>query len=316
MIEDKVIRDQLKFVLEGSNFPDLGKKYEGKVRDSYTKGDKRFLITTDRLSCFDKVVTSIPFKGQVLQALAVNWFKVSADIIANHIIDIPDPNVMLVKNCEILPVEVVVRAYLTGSAWRDYEKGNKISGVSLPAGMKPSQRLPQVILTPSTKAEQGQHDMPISENEIVSSGIVKAELWQQVKEAALALFALGEEAANLRGLILVDTKYEFGLYKGNLILADEIHTLDSSRYWEKNSYQEKFEKGETPEMLDKEPMRQWLISQGFMGDGPIPVFSDDKRIEITKHYIHSYERISGETFHSEAGPVASRIAANLSQQLS
>ena len=314
MIDEKVLYSQLEYVLEETDFPQLGKKYQGKVRDSYAKGDIRYLITTDRLSCFDKVVTSIPFKGHVLQNLAVNWFRLSEDIISNHIIDIPDPNVMVVKNCEILPIEVVVRGYLTGSAWRDYEKGLQISGVSLPSGMKASQRLPQVTVTPSTKAEQGSHDTPISEKEIVDAGIVKKELWHEVRETALQLFALGEEVSNKQGLILVDTKYEFGLYQGKLILADEIHTLDSSRYWEKSTYQARFEKGEQPQMLDKEPMRQWLISQGFMGDGPVPAFSKEKRVEISKHYIHSYQRISGKEFEAEAGPVSQRIGRNLKLQ--
>lgn len=313
MITDEIIRQQINNVLEETDFPELGQKYQGKVRDSYTKGDIRYLITSDRLSCFDKVVTSVPFKGEVLQSIAVNWFKLSEGIIDNHIIDVPDPNLMVVKNCEILPIEVVVRAYLTGSAWRDYEKGKLISGVGLPTGMKASQRLPQVVLTPSTKAEQGLHDTPISEKEIVSSGVVKAEIWEQVRNTALQLFALGEEVANNQGLILVDTKYEFGLYKGKLILADEIHTLDSSRYWEKSTYKERFEKGEAPEMLDKEPLRQWLITQGFMGDGPVPHFSDEKRVEISKHYMHSFERITGQTFKAEAGSVSDRIRSKLAK---
>lgn len=309
MIDDKVLFSQLKNVLEETDLPQLGSKYRGKVRDSYQKGDIRYLITTDRLSCFDKILTSVPFKGEVLQSIAVHWFKLSQDIIQNHIIDVLDPNIMLVKNCEILPVEVVVRAYLTGSAWRDYEKGKLISGVGLPSGMRPSQRMPKVVLTPSTKAEQGKHDMPISEKEIVSSGIVSKELWDQVHETALQLFAVGEEVADRQGLILVDTKYEFGVYQGKLILADEIHTLDSSRYWVKKTYNERFEKGEAPEMLDKEPVRQWLITQGFMGEGQPPPFSDEKRVEIARHYISSYDKITGQTFTPSVDSFSRRVTA-------
>lgn len=311
MISDQDILNQIKFALEHTNFPQLGSKYEGKVRDSYSKGDIRYLITSDRLSCFDKVLTSIPFKGQVLQSIATDWFELSKDIVQNHIIDVPDPNMMVVKNCEILPIEVVIRAYLTGSAWRDYTAGNAISGVRLPSGMKASQRLPEVVMTPSTKAEIGKHDTPISEKEIVDQGIIPRELWSQVRSVAMELFALGEEVANQRGLILVDTKYEFGIYQGKLILADEIHTLDCSRYWLKDTYQEKFEAGVSPDMLDKEPVRQWLISLGYMGDGTPPEFGDQKRLEIAKHYISSYEKISGKTFTAQVGSITDRIQSSL-----
>lgn len=313
MISDQNIRTQLVHVLQSTDFNFLGNKYEGKVRDCYSRSgtDRMHLITTDRLSCFDRVVTAIPFKGQILTQLAIEWFKRSQHIIDNHIIELPDPNVMFVKQTKILPIEVVVRAYLTGSAWRDYQAGKTISGVTLPQGMRPAQKLPQVILTPSTKAPKGDHDLPISESEIVSSGIVSAKLWQQVKETAMALFNLGQEQVAKQGLILVDTKYEFGLYQGNLILADEIHTLDSSRYWVADTYQERFEKEQSQQMLDKEPVRQWLLEQGFKGDGPIPKFSDDYRVEIAKHYISSYERILGKVFEAEVGSVQDRILQSL-----
>lgn len=311
MISDAVLLEQLSYVLDDSDFSELGTRYQGKVRDSYTRGDLRYLITSDRLSCFDRVLTTIPFKGQILQKIAVEWFQLSRDIIENHIVDVPDPNMMVVKNCEILPVEVVVRAYLTGSAWRDYEQGKAISGVRLPSGMKTSERLPDVIVTPSTKAALGSHDTPISEKEIVSQGIVNAELWQQVRTAALELFALGEEVAARRGLILVDTKYEFGLYRGKLILADEIHTLDSSRYWLRDTYQDRLKQGSAPEMLDKEPVRQWLISLGFMGDGTPPVFTDEKRLEIARHYIKSFKQICGKEFEPVPGSAVERISQKL-----
>lgn len=310
-VSEETLRRQLPYVLAGTDFGFLGERYEGKVRDCYVRGDRRILITTDRLSCFDVVVTTVPFKGQVLNALAVSWFERTRHIIPNHILDVPDPNVMVVRNVEILPVEVIVRAYLTGSAWRDYQAGRAISGVRLPAGMRPSQKLPEMILTPSTKAERGVHDQPISEEEILSSGLVAERIWTQVREAAIALFELGQRRAAERGLILVDTKYEFGLLDGTLVLADEIHTLDSSRYWIAATYPQRFERGETPEMLDKEPVRQWLLAQGYKGDGPIPRFTDEYRVELARHYIESYERISGAEFHAEAGAQLERIERNL-----
>ena len=311
MISDADLFKQLEYVLSETNYPFLGKRYVGKVRDNYVKDGVRYLIATDRLSCFDVVVTTIPFKGQVLTQLAQHWFKLSKDIIEDHIIDIPDPNVMVVKNCEILPVEIIVRGYITGSAWRDYQAGKAISGITLPAGLRPSEKLPEIIITPSTKAEKGSHDTPISEAEILSSNLVARPLWEKTKETALALFALGQREAAKSGLILVDTKYEFGLLNGKLILADEIHTLDSSRYWVAESYSQRFLSGEPPVMLDKEPTRQWLLSKGYMGDGPIPEFTDTHRAQIARHYIDSFTKITREEFKGEVGSVVERIEERL-----
>ncbi len=313
MISESDLYHQLGHVLEKTELPFLGDKYEGKVRDNYVKGDTRFLITSDRLSCFDVVVTSIPFKGQVLNDLAIHWFKLSEDVVQNHIIDIPDPNVMVVKNCELLPVEIIVRSYITGSAWRDYEAGKTISGITLPPGLKPSQKLPEFVITPSTKAARGAHDAPISEEEILSRGLVSKKLWDEVKSVALSLFKLGEIEASRGGLLLVDTKYEFGLYKGKLVLCDEIHTLDSSRYWVGASYEKRFLAGEPPEMLDKEPTRQWLLSRGFMGNGEIPEFTDAHRMQIAQHYISSFAKITGREFSAEVGSVHARIEKNLKE---
>ena len=310
-VTDEMLREQLRHVIKATHFDFLGARYEGKVRDCYVLGDERVLVTSDRLSCFDVVVTTVPFKGRVLNSLAVHWFERTGHIIRNHVLDVPDPNVMIVRNVEILPVEVIVRAYLTGSAWRDYEAGRPVSGVSLPPGMRPSQQLPEIVLTPSTKAEKGTHDQPISEEEIVSRGLVEKTLWDEIREAARALFAFGQEQAAERGLILVDTKYEFGLLGGRLVLADEIHTLDSSRYWIAGSYRERFERGEPPEMLDKEPVRQWLLGQGYKGDGPVPHFSDEYRVQLARHYIDSFERISGLEFAAETGPQLERIESTL-----
>lgn len=314
MISDKEITLQLPFVLENTQFGFLGSKYEGKVRDNYVSGDTRYLITTDRLSCFDVVVTTVPFKGQVLNQIASHWFEISGDIVGNHLLDVPDPNVMVVKNCQVLPVEIIVRAYITGSAWRDYEAGKTISGVKLPPGLKASQKLPATIITPSTKAAKGDHDMPISEEEILSKGLVKQTLWDEIKEVSLALFGLGQAKTSAQGLILVDTKYEFGLSQGKLTLVDEVHTLDSSRYWVAATYQERFSSGQSPEMLDKEPTRQWLLSKGYKGEGAVPEFTKQHRVEISRHYIDSYQKITGTEFKGEVGSVSDRIRRNLEQR--
>ena len=313
MLSNETLVKQLPYVLTSTDLPFLGEKYVGKVRDNYSRGSVRCLITTDRLSCFDVVVTAIPFKGQVLNQLAANWFEKTEHIIPNHLIDVPDPMVMVVRNCAILPLEVVVRGYLAGSAWRDYQAGKAISGVNLPPGMRPSQKLAEPILTPSTKAEKGSHDRPISEAEILQSGIVEKKIWEQIRLVALELFRFGQHEAARHGLILVDTKYEFGVAEGRLYLVDEIHTLDSSRYWVAESYPAHFEAGSAPEMLDKEPTRQWLLQQGYCGDGPIPEFTPDHRVAIARHYIGSYERISGQAFQAMPGDVSARIEQRMKQ---
>lgn len=321
MISRDVIRAQLQHVVNSVDCPQLGKKLEGKVRDSYVLHDKnpkqRVIITTDRLSAFDRVLTTIPFKGQLLNQMAAHWFKATENIIPNHIIDIPHPNVLVAREVSMLPVEVIVRGYLTGSAWRDYTAGNAISGITLPAGMKKSQRFETPLLTPSTKAEMGEHDLPISSAEIVSTGLVEKKLWEEVSEKALALFALGSEKANENGLILVDTKYEFGTItdsngKSQLVLADEIHTQDSSRYWKLPSYQERFEASEDPEMLDKEFVRRWLMeTHNYMGEGTAPHFDDEIRIDIAARYIEVFEMITGVEFKEEAGDKSAALLATL-----
>lgn len=284
----------LENVIETTDFPWLGEKYQGKVRDNYSQDGKRIIIATDRLSCFDRVVTSVPFKGRVLNQLALWWFKQTETIISNHLLASPHPNAVVVKDCSVLPIEVVIRSYLSGSAWRDYEAGKPISGIRLPPGMRPSQKLSELIVTPSTKAELGTHDEPISEKEILDRKIVSPRIWEKMREAALELFRLGEKKCAENGLLFVDTKYEFGIYEDEVLLVDEIHTLDSSRFWVKESYQQRFEAGESPQMLDKEPVRQWLLQQGFKGDGPIPNFSEDYRLTLAAHYLDSYKWISGQ----------------------
>ncbi len=314
MLAREDIKAQLAYPLDSIDVPGVGNKYEGKVRDCYTVGDRRILITSDRLSAFDVVLTTIPFKGRLLTQLAQHWFKLTEHIVENHVIDYPHPNVVVTKEVEILPVEVIVRGYLTGSAWRDYEAGKDISGISVPKGMKKSQAFDAPLLTPSTKAEKGAHDEPISSEEIVSSGLVEKKLWEEVCETANALFRFGTEKAKERGLILVDTKYEFGILKDGsgkqrLLLADEVHTQDSSRYWMADSYQDRFENGEEPRMLDKEFVRGWLLERGYKGEGTPPEFPDDFRVDTALRYMEAYEKITGEVFTAEVGPIKEAISA-------
>lgn len=282
----------------------LGQKYEGKVRDCYRSGDGRmWMVATDRLSCFDRVVTTVPFKGQVLSQLARYWFERLGQIMPNHVLAYPHPNVLEVAECRMLPVEVVVRGYLAGSAWRDYEAGRPICGITLPKGLKNYARLETPIITPTTKAEVGAHDQPISAAEIVQRGIVKKELWAEIETRALQLFALGTKILAEKGLLLVDTKYEFGLRDGKLCLADEVHTLDSSRMWEARDYEERLARNEPPKMLDKEPARQWLAAKGFRGEGPMPEIPDAQRLAFASHYISAFERITGTVFRRESAPI-------------
>jgi len=307
-----MIRQQLQYTLGSTDFH-LGEKYSGKVRDRYSKGDRLILVTTDRISAFDKILTTIPFKGQVLNQISAFWFDQTKDIVKNHVISVPDSNVMIGKKLKILPVECVIRGYLTGSAWRDYQKGLLVSGIALPPGMKKDQKFETPLFTPSTKEESGKHDLPISEADIVKKGIMSAELLARVKKAALAVFKRGQDVARKNGMILVDTKYEFGLdERGELHLADELHTPDSSRYWYADTYEDRFSKGEDQRMLDKEGLRQWLIREkNFMGDGPIPIIPDEIRISVAQTYIRAYEEITGKAFKAEVGDVAERIRRNL-----
>jgi len=303
VLTEEELRDQLPYVLTETDFAFSGEKHKGKVRDSYIAGDKRWLVTTDRLSAFDVVLTTIPFKGQVLNKIASYWFGLTGDIVPNHLLGMPHPNMMLARNCQVLPVEVVIRSYLTGSAWRDYKAGRSVSGINLPANLRMSEKLPELILTPATKAEKGEHDEPISKETILETGLVKEEHWKIVEKAAFALFKLGQEKAKERGLLLVDTKYEFGLLNDKIILADEIHTLDCSRYFVEETYNEKFLAGEQPDILGKEPIRQWLLEKGYNGTGKPPVIDDQHRIDIAKQYISACEWITGEKFEGVGGDV-------------
>lgn len=273
---------------------------KGKVREIADLGERLLIVTSDRISAFDRVLTTIPCKGEVLNRLSVYWFGQTRDILDNHLIEERTPRSMLVKKGRVIPIEVVVRGYLTGSAWRDYAAGKPVSGIELPPGMKMNQRFDAPLLTPSTKEEQGEHDRPISTAEIAKSGIVDAEIWSEIERAAAALFRRGSELLESRGLILVDTKYEFALVDGRLMLVDEIHTPDSSRFWFKDTYAELFAAGKDQRKIDKEYLRGWLMERGFMGDGEPPAIPDEVRIEVAWRYIQAYELITGTIFEAKS----------------
>jgi phosphoribosylaminoimidazole-succinocarboxamide synthase len=289
-----------------------GEKQSGKVRDLYSVDGKRILITTDRVSAFDRVLGAIPYKGQVLNQLSAWWFEQVRDVVESHVIDVPDPNVTVAHEAETLPVEVIVRGYITGvtstSLWTLYEKGErKPYGISLPDGLQKNDPLPTPIITPTTKATGGAHDERLTRDEIIERGLVENGLWEQVESAALAIFARGQEVARNAGLILVDTKYEFGLVDGRLVLIDEVHTPDSSRYWTLESYGQ----GKEPKNFDKEFLREWFVAQGYRGDGQAPTMPDDVIAQVAARYIAAYERLTGQAFQPGEQPAAKRIERNM-----
>ena len=303
MISDSMLKKQIGTTLDKTDFK-FGKKYEGKVRDNYTVGGKRVLITTDRISAFDRVLCTIPFKGQVLNQIAAFWFEKTKHIVKNHLVSVPDPNVIVANECKPYPVEIIVRGYITGvtttSAWYNYEKGvRNFCGNKLPEGLMKNQKFEKPIITPTTKAAHGKHDESISGDEIIKRGLVDEEIYKQMEKAALALFDFGTKLVARNNLILVDTKYEFGELDGQLMLIDEAHTPDSSRFWIKNTYNELFSKEQEPQKLDKEYVRQFLANKGFIGDGPIPEIPDDVKIEAAKRYIAAYEMITGKEFEAK-----------------
>nr|MDO8084250.1 phosphoribosylaminoimidazolesuccinocarboxamide synthase [Candidatus Sigynarchaeum springense] len=278
--------------------------YPGKVRDNYIAKDKRILIATDRLSAFDRIITSIPFKGQVLNMAAAFWFEKTKQVVPNHVISVPDPNILIGMECKPLPVEMVVRAYITGSAWRSYEKDPKkaISGIVFKPNLVKNQKLDEPVITPSTKAEKGTHDEEISREDIISGNIVPKSVYLQMEAYSLKLFKKGTEIAKKNGLILVDAKYEFGLdKKGNMVVIDEIHTPDSSRFWMARSFDSLFAANKEPEVLDKEFFRDWLRTErNFTADGPIPPIDESVKIALCKKYIKNFELITGEQFDFNA----------------
>ncbi|WP_394824164.1 phosphoribosylaminoimidazolesuccinocarboxamide synthase [Pendulispora albinea] len=304
--------------LNGTDFPGLGEKYEGKVRDNYSPGDgRRFIVVTDRVSAFDRVLGTIPFKGQVLNRLAAWWFEKTRAVAENHLIRVPDPNVLECIECEPLLVEMVVRAYVTGSTstsiWTHYQKGARVfAGHALPDGLRRNQRLPAPILTPATKAPKGEHDVSASREEILAGGKVTAEEFDAAADMAMRLFEHGAKLMAERGLILVDTKYELGKTKdGRIVVIDEIHTPDSSRFWMANTYEERFARGEDPEPFDKDFVRRHYTALGYVGDGAPPPLPDDVRVGAAKRYIDAYEKITGETFVPDTEEPIARIRKNL-----
>jgi phosphoribosylaminoimidazole-succinocarboxamide synthase len=317
-IDKSIIAEALRHPLERTDFSELGQKYEGKVRDNYTTADgRRFIVVTDRISAFDRVLGTLPLKGQVLNHVAAWWFERTRQVAPNHLLGVPDPNVMLVRECQPLAVEMVVRAYLTGttstSIWVHYEKGVRdFCGHRLPDGLRRHERLPEPILTPSTKAQKGDHDISASRAEILQLTGLPARDFDRAAELAMALFAVGQQVCAERGLILVDTKYEFGKTPdGEIVVIDEIHTPDSSRFWFADSYGERFERGSDPESFDKEYVRRHLADRGFRGDGPIPEIPDALRVEATRRYIEAVERITGTPFVPNLEAPLARIRKNL-----
>jgi len=312
-LPDPVLVDQLGHTLAETRLDELGERYRGKVRDVYHQRDRLFLVATDRLSAFDRVLTTIPFKGEVLNRIAQFWFDRTRDLVPNHVLDTPDPNVTVARATRPYPVEVVVRGYLTGSLWRDVQKGaHTVYGLDIPPDMRKDAAFPEPIVTPSTKAAVGEHDEPLSEAQVVQRGIVGARDWGRIREAALALFRAGQAWCSSRGLLLVDTKYEFGTVGDTLYVIDEMHTPDSSRFWRAATYEERLASGADQEMLDKETVRQWLIREkGFSGHGPIPVIPEPVRIRTAELYLNAYAEITGTPLLPVAGEVEPRIRKNL-----
>jgi len=295
--------------------------YHGKVRDVYTvKNDLLVMVATDRISAFDVVLPKgIPYKGQMLNQIAAKFLDATADIVPNWKLASPDPMVTVGLRCEGYPVEMIVRGYLCGSAWRTYKSGvREICGVKIPDGMRENQRFPQPIITPTTKAELGRHDEDITREEILSQGLVSVEEYEMLEKFTMELFLHGTEMAAARGLILVDTKYEFGRRDGKIYLIDEIHTPDSSRYFYADSYQELFEKGEAQKQLSKEFVREWLMENGFQGkDGQqVPEMTPEIVVGISERYIELFENISGEAFDkADIADITARIEKNVVEYL-
>lgn len=320
MVDQAALRAYSGYALDDATIPELPNHYRGKVRDNYDLPDgRRIIIASDRISAFDINLASIPLKGQVLTQTARFWFEKTADICPNHIIEYPDPNVAVCKRLTILPVEIVVRDYLAGTTGTSilslYKQGQReMYGITLPDDMRDNQKLPQTIITPTTKAFDGGHDEPLTAAEIVERNLLTAEQWKTVSDYALALFAKGREMAAARGLILVDTKYEFGIDEaGKIMIADEIHTPDSSRYWFAESYPARFEKGERPESFDKDFVRSWVVARCDPYKDPIPEIPADVILETSKVYIDAFERITGQAFAlpDASVPVLERIRGNL-----
>jgi phosphoribosylaminoimidazole-succinocarboxamide synthase len=317
MIDDTTLQQGIALALDETAYSDLGTLERGKVRDCYIRDGRRAIVVTDRLSAFDRIVATIPFKGQVLNGVSAYWLEQTRAICPNHLISVPDPVASLVHECRPFPVEMVLRGFLTGSSptsiWTCYARGERrYCGHPLAEGLRQHQRLAAPLITPTSKAPKGEHDELLSADEVIERGLATAEEYAQLSELSLALFARGQALAAERGLILVDTKYEFGrLPDGRICLIDEVHTPDSSRYWYADSYEEALRAGRDPRALDKEYVRRYLSGVGFRGEGPVPPLPDEVRIEAARRYIEIYERMTGQPFVPNLEPPRPRIHAAL-----
>jgi phosphoribosylaminoimidazole-succinocarboxamide synthase len=317
MLSSEQIGAVLSLALDETHLPLPGRQ-SGKVRDWYSlAGGRKLFVTTDRLSAFDRVLARVPYKGQVLNQLSAFWFDATRDLIDNAVLAIPDPNTVVMRAVKRFPVEVVVRGYITGvtttALWYRYSLGEReIYGYTFPAGLKKNQALPEPILTPTTKGEEGTHDERLTCAEVVSKGLVDAATWDKVSAAALAIFRRGQEVAAKAGLILVDTKYELGLTPdGRVMLIDEVHTPDSSRYWKTDTYRQCFDAGREPENFDKELVRLAYADLGYRGEGEPPVLPGELWIAASSRYISMYEMLTGKPFEPALYPAEPRIVENL-----
>ena len=322
MVDKTALAPYLQHVLWDASVPGLPGHYRGKVRDNYDLPDgRRILVASDRISAFDRILAAIPLKGQVLTQLARYWFEATRDVAPNHVLEYPDPNVVVCRRLRIMPVEIVVRDYLAGttgtSIWPMYKRGmREMYGIRFPDGMRENQQLERTIITPTSKAFDAGHDEPLTESEIIGKQLLTEAQWRQVTETALRLFARGREMAATRGLILVDTKYEFGLDQdGRIILADEIHTPDSSRYWFLANYQQRFEAGEKQQSFDKDFVRSWVVARCDPYKDPILEIPSEVILEAAAVYISAYETITGKSFElpDPSEPPLQRIRRNLAK---
>jgi phosphoribosylaminoimidazole-succinocarboxamide synthase len=320
MISKDQLRKLLSNALEETSLPLLHKS-SGKVRDWYDlPAGKRLIVTTDRLSAFDRILAIVPYKGQVLNQLSAWWFEQTEDIIPNHIVSLPDPNAAVVKIAEPFPVEVIVRGYITGvtttALWYRYSLGERnIYGYEFPEGLRKNQALSEPIITPTTKGGTTGHDERLSCAEVVAKGLLNTQTWDQVQAAALEIFKCGQELARKAGIILVDTKYEFGCAAdGSVVLIDEVHTPDSSRFWKADTYEAQFAAGADPENFDKEFVRLAYAEKGYRGDGEIPSLPEDLWVSASERYIQIYEMLTGTNFVPGAYPIQERLLENLRQR--
>jgi len=320
MVNSKTLASYGGYILNDATIPELPQHYRGKVRDNYDLADgTRLIIASDRISAFDRILAAIPLKGQVLTQVARFWFEATADICENHVVSYPDPNVVLARRLDILPVEMVVRDYLAGTTSTSiltmYKTGQReMYGHHFPDGLRDNEKLPATIITPTSKADYGAHDEPLTEAEIVGRNLLTQAQWDEAKNLALRLFARGREIAAQHGLILVDTKYEFGFdAAGRIVLADEIHTPDSSRYWFAETYEARFNAGERPDSFDKDFVRSWVVARCDPYKDEIPEIPPDIILEAARIYIEVFEKITGKSFDypDVTQPVLERIRANL-----